>query len=72
MEGDHVKKDKKKTGKLSSSSSYVSYVLFALGIRWFVCAPHGINRIFLGNRPHILWYISILFYIILFVKQIFV
>lgn len=71
-EGDHVKKNKKKNRILSSTNSYVGNVLFAFGIRWFVCAPDAINRIFLGNRFHILLYISLFFYVLLLSKQVFI
>lgn len=68
----HAEKNKKKDGVLSPANSYVSYVLFAFGIRWFVCAPYAINRVFLDNRPHILLHISFIFYLLLFLKQIFI
>jgi len=70
MEGDHVKKTKKEVRILSSTNTYVSHVLFAFGVRWFICAPYAINRIFLDNRPHILLHLSFIFYMLLFLKQI--
>lgn len=72
MDGDHVKETKKQVKKVKRSILDVRNVLFTVGIRWFVCTSYATNRILLGNRSYILLYISMFFYILLLLKQIFI
>ena len=68
MKGDSYRKEKHKE-KISGGMSNTGHVLQSTRVRRSVCPNDEIDRVLLDYGFNFLWRISVLFYIILFIKE---